>query len=286
LGILVLLILEQKYNSFNESIVFMDTFIDKNVNIFNYLIGVKLAIILNRKWPNTIKPENFDRYTKYKFEDIFDLNDPIDISKLNEYGFYTDQGIINNFYNASNMIFEMENKHPFFEEIFLYENQFNGPNTCSYIYTNKNEILNKLSEENPGILNNLINLCKKIPIMYSNLPSIFSNVIRELREILNDFINQGEVDVAYRVQLLQNKFRIIDTIFFIFIEPHFKYIRDYLLKTELNYVVFDYFNFLIIIFTLNIFIDFLMLIFIWFKNYKQVIKYVNNIQLVADSITN
>jgi len=134
LGILVLLILKQKYETFNKSLTFMDTFIDKNVNIYNYLIGVKLAIILNRKWPNTIKPETFQEYSKYKFENMFDLKDPIDISKLNNYGFYTEQGIINNFYNATNIIFEMETKYSFFDDIFSYEASFNGENTCSLIF--------------------------------------------------------------------------------------------------------------------------------------------------------
>jgi len=286
LGIFVLLILEQKYNTLNKSLIFMDIFINKNVNIYNFLIGIKLAIILNRKWPNTIKPEKMGIYSTFSFQKLLDLKKNQDIESLNTYGFFTEEGIINNFYNTTNVIFEMETQNSFFDQISTFESGFNGDDTCALIYSFENDMINKIKMENPQIENNLISLCKKLPIMHSNLNSILTNVVRELREVFNEFKYSEEVDLILRVKLLQNKFRNVDTIFFIFIEPYFKYIKDYLLQVELNTIVIDYFNFLIIIFSLNIIIDFLMLIFIWFKNYKQVIKYVNNIQLVADSITN
>lgn len=286
LGISVLLILEQKFYAFSKSLDFMNSFIEKNVNIYNYLIGVKLAIILNRRWANTIKPEDFGDYAKYSFVDLFDLRNPEDILNLNKFGFFTEEILISNFDNATNTIFEMETKHSFFSDIYDFEAKFTGANTCREIYSVENEIYKSLKGEDPEVIKNLIALCENIPIMHSNLASIFTNVMREIREILNEFNRNPNSDLISRVELLQNRFRMVDTIFFIFIEPYFNFIKDNLLQTELDAVVRDYFNFLIVIFTLNIFIDFLMLIFIWFKNYKQVIKYVNNIQLVADSITN
>jgi len=247
---------------------------------------VKLSVMLNRKWPNTIKPEDLGAYAQYGFTDLNNLHSAGEIENLNSFGFYSEQGILNNFDSATNTIFEIETQNSFFNDIYNFESAFTGANTCNHIYSVDNKIFESLKAQDPKVISNLIALCQNIPIMHSNLASIFTNVVRELREILNEFNHNENSDLNSRVMLLHNKFRLVDTIYFIFIEPYFKYIRDNLLQTELDSVVMDYFNFLIVIFTLNIFIDFLMLIFIWFKNYKQVIKYVNNIQLVADSITN
>ena len=46
-----------------------------------------------------------------------------------------------------------------------------------------------------------------------------------------------------------------------------------------------YYSFMIGIFVINIFIDFFMILFIWFKMYIQIINSVNNVQLVTDSVS-
>ena len=70
----------------------------------------------------------------------------------------------------------------------------------------------------------------------------------------------------------------------LFTDPYFiKMMEDLSLDVTKNSVN-EYFTFLVIIFFVNIMIDFMMLIFIWIKIYKQVMSYVNNVQLVTDSL--
>lgn len=285
-GIIILIILEDKYKTLNQSLIFINTFVDRNINIFNYLIGVKLAVMLNRKWPNTIKPDNFGTYSNYSSNELYNIVDNYNIFEMYKYGFYSENSVIKKYFEATNTIFEMESQYSFLNDILSFESSFTKDNSCQIFQNYPNDVIINLKEKDPLIVDQLIQLCKSIPIMHSNIASIFTNVITDLREILSQFIDETVKTVSFKIEILQEKFRMIDTIYFIFIEPYFKYIRDTLIKTEINSVVVDYFNFLIIIFTLNIFIDFLMLLFIWFKNYKQVIKYVNNIQLVADSLVN
>ena len=46
-----------------------------------------------------------------------------------------------------------------------------------------------------------------------------------------------------------------------------------------------YYTFCLTVFIINIMIDLIMIIFIWFKIYFQIIKSVGNVQLVTDSVS-
>ena len=70
-----------------------------------------------------------------------------------------------------------------------------------------------------------------------------------------------------------------------FLNFYFEYVFQEILNGLNKNTVVDYYNFLVISFSVNIFINILMIIFIWFKVYFQIIKSVENVQLITDSVS-
>ena len=66
---------------------------------------------------------------------------------------------------------------------------------------------------------------------------------------------------------------------------YFSYIKYSLLVENMDKVMSQYFTLIIIIFLVNLFIDFLMLIYIWIEIYQKIISLVKNIHLVTDSVS-
>ena len=88
-----------------------------------------------------------------------------------------------------------------------------------------------------------------------------------------------------RKEILNKEFVNIDLIMFIFVYPYFEYLCDNIILGMNKAVAKSYYIFMIIIFVINIIINILMMLFIWIKIYHQIIRSVENVQLVNDSIS-
>ena len=71
----------------------------------------------------------------------------------------------------------------------------------------------------------------------------------------------------------------------IFVYPYFEYLCEKIIFGMNKGVASAYYIFMIIIFVINIIINIFMMLFIWIKIYHQIIRSVENIQLVNDSIS-
>ena len=96
---------------------------------------------------------------------------------------------------------------------------------------------------------------------------------------------EGKFGLEKRKELLDTKFVNNDLILIVFVYPYFEYLQENVISGMNNNVTSSYFVFMFVIFAINIIINILMMIFIWIKIYHQIIKSVENVQLVNDSIS-
>ena len=134
-------------------------------------------------------------------------------------------------------------------------------------------------------------LCKGIPILNSNVDSIITHVMVYTRKIYSQFLSsgsleqKGEYGLNIRVHYLEDKFIETDLIMSLFVNFYYEYIYQNEVSNLNRNITQTYYSFMIGIFVINIFIDFFMILFIWFKMYTQIIDSVNNVQLVTDSVS-
>ena len=111
------------------------------------------------------------------------------------------------------------------------------------------------------------------------------------RKIYSQFISsgsleqKGEYGLNIRVNYLEKKFIETDLIMSLFVNFYYEYIYQNEVSKLNRNITQTYYSFMIGIFVINIFIDFFMILFIWFKMYTQIIDSVNNVQLVTDSVS-
>jgi hypothetical protein len=155
-------------------------------------------------------------------------------------------------------------------------------NICTYFYENYSSSLNTYL--NSTYISGLEKICEKISILKSNIDSILNYIIISIRDIY-DYYLTFENNLNNRIMLLTNKFCEIDILMTGFLNFYFEYVFQTILDGLNKKTVAYYYNFLIIIFSANIIINILMIVFIWFKVYFQIIKSVENVQLITDSVS-
>jgi hypothetical protein len=252
LGSLVLYFLNVKYYYVSLNLQFENLLVLRKTELYNYLIGVKFSVILNKDNPFSFTP---------------------DPEKLNN--------IIDKYYTTLIEYNGLETSNSNFDIFKQSDIDTYGDAICQSLYANNIDFINS-SSNSTNIINDLQNLCENIPILKSNTNSIFSDLIMTARGIYNDFRSNNTL--ASRIDILQNKFKSIDIVLLTFADPFFAHQYYELNLNNTARAVSDYLNLLIVILFINIIIDFFMLIFIWIKIYKQVMNYVNNVQLVTDSL--
>ena len=263
LGILTVYTLQDRYDSMKVSLQYAETFMNKNSHLYNYYIYVKLSIMFNKENPYTI-PTN--------------KNDAACVDCGYE--------LITKFNNVTDTLNKMQTQFSFLNAFETNDKNYQGDSLCETLYSTPNDLIDYLKAKTNfanSITESLISLCRSIPILKSNLNSVFTNMIVSIREIHEKFLASDRKD---RIDLLEEDFKLLDIIFGIFVEPYSSYVKNNLLVNEIQSVNDSYFQFVFAICAVNIFIDFFILWYIWLKIYQPIINSVVNINLVTDSVSN
>ena len=113
------------------------------------------------------------------------------------------------------------------------------------------------------------------------------------RKVYNQFLSSGSIETTetgigrakIRIEYLTKHFIESDIILGLFVNFYYEYVYQEDISKMNKSITNTYYSFMIGIFVINIFIDFFMILFIWFKMYIQIINSVNNVQLVTDSVS-
>ena len=259
LGILVLVLNTSNFHEVKTSLIFTNKLYNKFTNLFNFYAGVKLSIILNKKSPYSLYNDSF---TPECFQCLYD--------NLDKYSYLTSY--------ISNL--QVNNKN--FQNLYFSDYDMQSNNICTYFYENYSSSLNTYL--NSTYISGLEKICEKISILKSNIDSILNYIIISIRDIY-DYYLTFDNNLNNRIMLLTNKFCEIDILMTGFLNFYFEYVFQTILDGLNKKTVAYYYNFLIIIFSANIIINILMIVFIWFKVYFQIIKSVENVQLITDSVS-
>ena len=262
LGIIVFIVSENNFDKIIISLEYTDNFRVKYKSLFNIISAIKIAIITNKKSP----------YTLYNGTNTPNCSECV-IDLLSDYT------------ESSSQLESIASKYKEFNKIYQIEMELQGENLCEHFYNNyENNWNNYLYNKNKTYSNELINICQSISILKSNPDTIFSNLIYSSRRIFTYYLS-GNFGIEKRKEVLDKDFLNIDLTMIIFIYPYFEYLCDNIILGMNKSVAKDYYIFMIIIFVINIIINIFMMLFIWIKIYHQIIRSVENIQLVNDSIS-
>ena len=263
LGIIVIILCDDNFNEVKVSINYTDNFRAKYTSIFNFISSIKISIITNKYSPFTLF--NGTR-TPYNEEYV--------INMLSE---YTD--------SISNLA-TISSKYGNFRTMFEIESVLEGEELCTNFYKNyDNSWVQYISQsKNGGDIDEMINICNAISILKSNPDTIFSNLIYNSRRLYT-YYKDNNFDINKRKDLLDKKFVKNDLIMLIFVYPYFEYLGENIISGLNKSMAESYYVFMFIIFAINIIINIFMMIFIWIKIYHQIIRSVENVQLVNDSIS-
>ncbi len=262
LGIIVLIISENNFKKVIISLDYTENFRLKFSSLFNIISSIKIAIITNKKSPYTL-------YNGTKTPDCIDC-------VIN---------LLSNYTDSTASLENISSKHRTFNKIYEIEKDLEGESLCSKFYNNyDNTWTSYLKGKNSTYLNELINICESISILQSNPDTIFSSLIYSSRRLYNYYLG-GKFDINKRREILDKDFLNIDLTMIIFVYPYFEYLCDKVILGLNKRVVQKYYIFMIVIFVVNIIINIIMMLFIWTKIYHQIIRSVENIQLVNDSIS-
>ena len=262
IGIVVIIISENNFNKVIISLDYTENFRIKYNSLFNIISAIKIAIITNKKSP----------YTLYNGTKTPDCSECV-----------TD--LLSNYTENTASLESISSKYSTFNSIYTIETDLQGEDLCYQFYNNfDNSWTNYLKNKNKNYIEELINICKSISILKSNPDTIFSNLIYNSRRLYT-YYSEGNFNINKRKEMLDKEFLNIDLTMIIFVYPYFEYLCDNFILGMNKSVANDYYIFMIIIFVINIIINILMMLFIWIKIYHQIIKSVENIQLVNDSIS-
>ena len=262
LGIIVIIIIETNFNKVEVSLKYTNYFRIKYNSIFNFISSVKISIINNKLSP----------YTIYNGTKTPECSECV-ISILSD---YTD--------SKSNLEI-IASKYGTFRQMFEIENILEGEELCNEFYQNyDNSWTKSLKAANSENIEQMINICNSISILKSNPDTIFSNLIYNWRRLYTYYL-EGKFGLEQRRELLDTKFVNNDLILIVFVYPYFEYLQENVISGKNKSVASSYFVFMFVIFAINIIINILMMIFIWIKIYHQIIRSVENVQLVNDSIS-
>ena len=262
LGIIVFIVSEQNFNKVNISLDYTENFRIKYNSIFNIISAIKISIITNKKSP----------YTLYNGTKTPECTECV-----------TD--LMSDYTENTASLDTISSKYSTFNKIYQIEKDLEGENLCNNFYKNyNNDWISYLKNKNENYLNELINICQSITILKSNPATIFSNLMYNSRRLYNYYLG-GNFSLDKRKEILDTEFNNIDLTMIIFVYPYFEYLCDNVILGMNQSVAKSYYVFTIIIFVINIIINIFMMLFIWIKIYHQIIRSVENIQLVNDSIS-
>ena len=262
LGIIVLIIIENNFDKVKISLDYTNFFRIKYSSIFNFISSVKISIMTNKLSPYTI-------YNGTK-------NPQSEECVIN---------ILSNYTESKSNLEIISSEYGTFRQMFEIENILEGEELCYNFYKNyDNSWTHFLGSLENGNIDKMINICDSISILKSNPDTIFSNVIYNLRRLYTYYL-EGKFSLDKRKELLDTKFVNNDLILFVFVYPYFEYLEENIISGMNKNVTSSYYVFLFVIFAINIIINILMMIFIWIKIYHQIIRSVENVQLVNDSIS-
>jgi hypothetical protein len=262
LGIVVFIVSENNFKKVTISLDYTDNFKIKFNSLFNILSSVKIAIITNKQSPYTI-------YNKTKTPDCKECV----INLLSDYT------------QSSAVLESISSKNEAFNKIYQIESNLQGETLCNDFYlTYNNTWTSYFINKNESYIVELINICKSISILESNPETIFSNLIYKLSKLYT-YYSEGNFTLEKRKEILDQDFVYIDLVMTVFVYPYFEYLCEQVILGMNKKIVNAYYIFMIIIFVINIIINILMMLFIWIKIYHQIIRSVENVQLVNDSIS-
>ena len=262
LGVIVLVIIDNNFDTVKISLKYTDYFKNKYTSIFNFISSVKISIMTNKLSPYTI-------YNGTKTPDCTKC--VIDI--------------LSNYTDSNSNLEIISSGYGTFREMFELENILEGDELCNDFYKNyENTWISYLGSIKNGNVDEMINICDAISILKSNPNTIFSNLIYNWRRLYTYYL-EGKFELKERMEILDTKFINNDLILIVFVYPYFEYLEEKIISGLNENVTSSYFVFMFVIFAINIIINILMRIFIWIKIYHQIIRSVENVQLVNDSIS-
>ena len=193
--------------------------------------------------------------------------------------------ILSNYTDSNSNLEIISSGYGTFREMFELENILEGDELCNDFYKNyENTWISYLDSIKNGNVDEMINICDAISILKSNPNTIFSNLIYNWRRLYTYYL-EGKFELKERMEILDTKFINNDLILIVFVYPYFEYLEEKIISGLNENVTSSYFVFMFVIFAINIIINILMMIFIWIKIYHQIIRSVENVQLVNDSIS-
>ena len=262
LGIAVIIVSERNFKKVTVSIDYIKNFTVKYNSLFNFVSSIKLSIITGKKSPYTL-------YTGKRTPDCSEC--------------VTD--LLSDYTQSSAALETISSKYEIFNQIYKIETNFEGDTLCNQLYDNyKSPWTSYLDNKNDNYIGELIKICESIPILKSNPDTIYSHLMYNLRRLYTYYLD-GNFDLTKRQEVMDREFIKYDLIMITFVYPYFDYLCNNIILGMNKGVTNTYYIFMIIIFVINIIINILMMLFIWIKIYHQIIRSVENIQLVNDSIS-
>ena len=261
IGIVFILISQSNFTKVEISIHFTSNVMERFYSLFNFYSAVKLSIMFNKTSPYTL-------YNKTHTPDC-------ESCVLDFLYIYS---------SISSELSNIENNEKRFNALGEIDNVLQGTKICSYLFNYTSSLNTYLLKINSGLNNQLLEICNQIPILQSNVDSIFTYITVYTRQIYSIFLTSDKT-VETRLNLLVKKFMETDIIMTTFTNFYFEYTFQKIIMGLNKKIAKTYYSFCVSVFVINIMVDLLMILFIWFKIYFQIIKSVGNVQLVTDSVS-
>ena len=261
IGIVFILISQSNFTKVEISIHFTSNVMERFYSLFNFYSAVKLSIMFNKNSPYTLYNQTYTPDCESCVLDFLYIYSSI-----------------------SSELSNIENNEKRFNALGEIDNVLQGTKICSYLFNYTSSLNTYLLKINSGLNNQLIDICDQIPILQSNVDSIFTYITVYTRQIYSIFLSSDR-SIKKRLEYLVDRFIETDIIMTLFTNFYFEYSFQYIIIGLNKKIAKTYYTFCLTVFIINIMIDLIMIIFIWFKIYFQIIKSVGNVQLVTDSVS-
>jgi hypothetical protein len=261
IGIIVIIVSQSNFSKVEISINFTSNVMERFYSLFNFYSAVKLSIMFNKTSPYTLYNKTYTPDCESCVLDFLYIYSSI-----------------------SSELSNIENNEKRFNDLGEIDSVLQGTEICSYLYNYTSSLNTYLLKITSGLNNQLQDICNKIPILQSNVDSIFTYITVYTRQIYSIFLSSNRT-IEIRLVYLVDKFIETDIIMTLFSNFYFEYTFQNIIIGLNKKIAGTYYTFCLTVFIINIIIDLVMILFIWFKIYFQIIKSVGNVQLVTDSVS-
>ncbi len=261
IGIIVIIVSQSNFSKVEISIYFTSNVMERFYSLFNFYSAVKLAIMFNKTSPYTLYNKTYTPDCESCVLDFLYIYSSI-----------------------SSELSNIENNEKRFNALSEIDSVLQGPEICSYLYNYTSSLNTYLLKINSRLNSQLQDICNQIPILQSNVDSIFTYITVYTRQIYSIFLSSNRT-IEIRLVYLVDKFIETDIIMTLFSNFYFEYTFQNIIIGLNKKIAKTYYTFCLTVFIINIIIDLVMILFIWFKIYFQIIKSVGNVQLVTDSVS-